>query len=244
MTNYPKTAYGPAPTRIRSSATLRAALGEPPPLRSELGLEPYKFWDGTVLPGGCSPLLRRAIREMDSAFERHNYRLDGRRDDWCWNRRPVRGGKAWSMHSWGTAVDINAAANPYSYSWRCDMPPPMVAEIEGIALNGRPVWAWGGRFGRNGRGKTDTMHFQLNLKPSEARIFNLGDPVELLLKGDDMLESFINAAYGGVKRWPSPEDFSYWWNRAAAERPNRGWTYQDCLESPSLGLMVALLGGE
>lgn len=242
--SYIRVEYGLPPVRIRSSAEIRAALGEPPPQRRELGLMPFTFWDGTVLPGGCNPLITKPLTEMDAIFEKYEYRLDGRGDDWCWNRRRVRGGLSWSMHSWATAVDINATANPYSYSFRSDMPPPMVREIEALNYRGRPVWAWGGRFGRNGVGKVDTMHWQLNLTPTEARLYaDDSDPTSIALQGDDMLESFIRASYGALGINPDPKGFSYWFHAAAAERPNRGWTYQDCLESEQLGLMVALLKG-
>lgn len=64
-----------------------------------------------------------------------------------------------------------------------------------------------------------------------------------LQKDDDMLESFIRASYGAHGKEPDPRGFAYWFHAAAKERPNRGWTYQDCLESEQLGLMVALLKG-
>lgn len=36
--------------------------------------------------------------------------------DGCYNKRKKRGGSAWSVHSWGIAVDINARENPMGRS--------------------------------------------------------------------------------------------------------------------------------
>jgi hypothetical protein len=33
--------------------------------------------------------------------------------DGCFNIRPMRGGTNYSLHSWGIAIDVNAATNPY-----------------------------------------------------------------------------------------------------------------------------------
>lgn len=201
---YQRSDYGASPTRIRTSAQVRAALGEPPPQRHELGLVPFTFWDGTVLPGGCSPLIARPLQEMDRIFAKYAYRLDAAGDDWCWNRRKVRGGRSWSMHSWATAVDINAATNPYAYRFSSDMPPAMVAEIEALNHKGRPVWAWGGRFGRNGIGKTDSMHWQLNLTPTEAKAYATEQPPESELV--DMSNTVRRM--GG---WAAVLDAYYYW---------------------------------
>lgn len=201
---YRRSDYGPPPSRIRSSAEIRAALGEPPPQRTSLHLVPFTFWDGTVLPGGCSILIARPLAEMDAIFERYAYRLDDAGDDWCWNRRRVRGGRSWSMHSWATAVDINAATNPYSFRFQSDMPPAMVAEVEAVNYKGRPVWVWGGRFGRNGVGKTDAMHFQCQLTPAEARAYATQQPTETTEV--DMSNTLRNVA-----GWSAVLDaYSYW----------------------------------
>lgn len=201
---YKRSDYGNRPSRIRPSSQLRAALKEPPPQRHNLHLVSFTFWDGTPLPGGCSFLIARPLTEMDAIFARYSYRLDAAGDDWCWNRRRVRGGRSWSMHSWGTAVDINAATNPYSYRFRSDMPPAMVAEIEALNHRGRPVWAWGGRFGRNGVGKVDPMHWQLNLTPAEARAYAIAtSPPEIEVDMSNTLRC--------VAGWSAVLDaYTYW----------------------------------
>ncbi len=64
--------------------------------------------------------------------------------------RPKREGHGWSMHAYGTAIDINAESNPFGDSGKTDMPP----DIAGIAA--RHGIAWGGNFSR----KKDPMHFE------------------------------------------------------------------------------------
>jgi hypothetical protein len=56
---------------------------------------------------------------------------------------------ALSMHSWGIAVDINAATNPMRNPMQKDIPDTWVAIFEELG------WTWGGRFRI-----ADPMHFQ------------------------------------------------------------------------------------
>jgi hypothetical protein len=71
----------------------------------------------------------------------------------CWAVRPIRGGSAWSMHSFGLAIDLNAPENPLGASesktlFASDSPVVTAFKQEG--------WVWGGDW----RGRRDAMHFQ------------------------------------------------------------------------------------
>jgi len=70
--------------------------------------------------------------------------------DGCFNIRPIRGYKSvWSLHSWGVAVDINAATNGLGV--KGDMNPALVKCFED---NG---FIWGGRWKR-----LDMCHMELS----------------------------------------------------------------------------------
>ena len=56
---------------------------------------------------------------------------------------------ALSVHSWGIAVDINAATNPMRNTMTKDIPDTWIAIFEAIG------WTWGGRFRI-----PDPMHMQ------------------------------------------------------------------------------------
>ena len=69
--------------------------------------------------------------------------------DGCFNIRPVRGSRSgrWSLHSFGIALDFNAATN--RLETKGDMHPEIVEIFKDFN------WAWGGDFRRS-----DPMHFQ------------------------------------------------------------------------------------
>lgn len=76
----------------------------------------------------------------------------------CFAPRAQRGGAAASLHSWGVAFDLNAAANamlvrrPADVARaKRDVPDAWIAEAK------RRGWMWGGNFKR----RWDPMHFQL-----------------------------------------------------------------------------------
>lgn len=69
--------------------------------------------------------------------------------DGCYNWRAKKGQSRLSTHSWGIAVDFNAATNQFRHPG--DMDPRVVEEFEGRN------WVWGGRWGAHYR---DPMHFQ------------------------------------------------------------------------------------
>lgn len=66
------------------------------------------------------------------------------------NYRPMRGGSRLSVHSWGIAIDIDPARNPFPSTWREGMLNHEFADI----LEKHGLW-WRGRKGDN-----DPMHFQ------------------------------------------------------------------------------------
>ncbi len=72
---------------------------------------------------------------------------------------------------------------------------------------------------------------------------NLINPPVNAPEGDHMLKDFIDHAFLATRgTWPDTGGYVYWWQTANAEAPDRAaWTYQDCLDSPTLSLMVALL---
>lgn len=67
--------------------------------------------------------------------------------DGCYNLRAKRGLTKLSTHSWGVAVDLNAATNRLGTDG--DMRPNIVSVFE------RNGWRWGGRWSRK-----DPQHFQ------------------------------------------------------------------------------------
>ena len=102
--------------------------------------------------------------------------------------RTIAGTGQYSLHAYGTAVDIDPTENPYQSptGWtvrfssastregraadvaagRADtiFTPGQIAAVEGIrTVDGVQVWAWGGRW----RTLLDTMHFQINATPAE-----------------------------------------------------------------------------
>lgn len=67
----------------------------------------------------------------------------------CLNKRLMRGGKTWSMHSWGIALDLNPQWNPFGQK-NFAMSKELVACFEDVGF------IWGGRW----TNPTDAMHFQ------------------------------------------------------------------------------------
>lgn len=86
---------------------------------------------------------------------------------WAYNCRKISGSSNYSLHSYGIAVDIDPASNPYAHvdPFSGKFTEEQIAAVEAIATadSGKQVWTWGGRWG-----KPDIMHFQLNISPSEA----------------------------------------------------------------------------
>ena len=69
--------------------------------------------------------------------------------DGCFNPRMIRGGKTWSTHSWGIAIDINAAWNRMGQK-NFEMSEDLAKCFEDVGF------IWGGRWASS----PDAMHFQ------------------------------------------------------------------------------------
>ena len=99
----------------------------------------------------------------------------------AFNCRPMTNGTAWSLHSYGVAIDINPLWNPYVKGKDIRPAPgrafadrvavrqrPGVLEADGAAVRAfeRRGFAWGGRW----RGLTDWQHFERKTaRPSAGR---------------------------------------------------------------------------
>lgn len=96
-------------------------------------------------------LNKRLINPLSQAL--HEIKIKGLEDqiktyDGCFNIRNMKAGNRYSLHSWGIAIDINAAWNGYSKI------PTMSKElVECFTNNG---FDWGGEWKI-----PDGMHFQL-----------------------------------------------------------------------------------
>lgn len=74
----------------------------------------------------------------------------------CFNIRNIRGGGASSLHSWGLAVDFNAAHNPLGVSRTQAIARGLKPFSEAFARCWEDTgWEWGGRWSR-----PDMQHFQ------------------------------------------------------------------------------------
>lgn len=118
------------------------------------------FGDGVV---SVRASIVSAVHALSACLEAHDYRTRVA-DTGAYNCRPVTGGTGYSLHAYGTAIDINWQSNPYGPTLVTDMPPAMVADIKKIRTrNGKQVWRWGGDYA----GNKDAMHFEVTCHPSD-----------------------------------------------------------------------------
>ena len=81
-------------------------------------------------------------------------------DTGAYNCRPITGGKAFSLHAFGVAADINWNSNPFRADnvLVTDMPGTMVEAIKAIRTKGgAPVFRWGGDYST----VKDAMHYEV-----------------------------------------------------------------------------------
>lgn len=108
-------------------------------------------------------LIVDAVKALNAVLIDWDYRTR-RADTGAYNCRQITGGTNYSLHSYGTAIDINWQTNPYGHHLITDMPIGMIEAIEGIrTAGGVQVWRWGGRYSNN----KDAMHFEVVASPAE-----------------------------------------------------------------------------
>jgi len=111
------------------------------PSHLEIGVIPKKLYCNKLMIG---PLMQAFSNIIDRGLIDELKTWDG-----CFNVRKKRGLKSMSLHSWGIAIDINAAWNGLGKT--PTMSPKLVKCFTDAGFY------WGGNFKRR-----DGMHFELN----------------------------------------------------------------------------------
>lgn len=158
MTLYAKSAYGSNPHSGKSVNADHGwgghawPNGVPASLLSTLRFQGKL---GTITVVARKELVPLIAVLMDITESKYGYHF---RPGECWSysNRAISGTNTPSNHSKGKAVDWNAPANPFSYTWRCDIPPTVVSLWESHGFY------WGGRYVGQ---PTDPMHFEYVLTP-------------------------------------------------------------------------------
>lgn len=85
---------------------------------------------------------------------------------WCWGHsyRVISGSTSLSNHSSGTAIDLNAPRHPLGRSGTFSA--AQRSHIRSILGSCNGVVRWGGDYS----GRKDEMHFEINVRPGDARL--------------------------------------------------------------------------
>lgn len=120
--------------------------------------------DGIHFPAGIHRDLHELVTLLVRETRRRGYVFgvpgNPSYGNWGYANRPISGTKTPSNHSQGTSIDINAPRNPYSYTFKTDMPSWMPA------LWKRYGFRWGGDYS----GKKDTMHYEFMGTVADAHL--------------------------------------------------------------------------
>ncbi|MGG5257134.1 peptidoglycan-binding protein [Phycicoccus avicenniae] len=112
-----------------------------------------------VRSGQVATVLGYVVRRYDREVERL---VSG----WCWGHayRPIRGASTLSNHSSGTAIDCNAPRHPLGKAGTFSA--AQRSRIHAILADCDGVVRWGGDYS----GRKDEMHFEIDVRPGDARL--------------------------------------------------------------------------
>ena len=104
---------------------------------------------------------------------RFNSEVEGLVKGWCWGHsyRPISGSTTLSNHSSGTAIDLNAPRHPLGRSGTFTA--TQRSHIRSILNSCNGVVRWGGDYS----GRKDEMHFEINVRPGDARLAALAQRI-------------------------------------------------------------------
>lgn len=106
-----------------------------------------------------------AYAALEQALRQTGYQP---RSSWSFVCRKIAGSSKSSLHSYGIAIDLDPALNPYSsgdpYSGAIKRA-HVNAALSIKNMQGKPVWTWGGNWR-----KPDRMHFQIDQAPSDVEV--------------------------------------------------------------------------
>ena len=79
-----------------------------------------------------------------------------------YNCRRISGSLSYSLHSYGTAIDLNPSKNPYKSPLTHDYPEAFIDAVLAEQANGKQAFRWGGRWRT-----PDAMHWEINVAPAD-----------------------------------------------------------------------------
>ena len=117
--------------------------------------------------GGVPAVTADAYKALQLALTDAGYcPPDRAKSVWSYNCRLIAGTTSYSLHSYGTAIDIDPVQNPHAYgdAYNGWMQKSHVDAVMGIkTTTGRGLWYWGGYWS-----KPDRMHFQIDNLPTDC----------------------------------------------------------------------------
>lgn len=141
---------------LLTSAICEAQFGDPTPDFERKWMAKFTTSVGPTLPLSvipaqlyCHRLFIQPFRDALELVHDRKLGLEIKSFDGCFNIRSKKGGSTPSIHSWGLAVDLNAAWNQFL------QPPTMSLEL--VRCFTDVGFDWGGVWK-----KLDGMHFQLS----------------------------------------------------------------------------------
>jgi hypothetical protein len=117
--------------------------------------------------GGVPLVTLGAYQALQMALTDAGYHPpDKAKSVWSYNCRLIAGTSSYSLHSYGTAIDIDPVQNPHAYGdayngWMKKSHVDAVMKIK--TTKGKGLWYWGGYWS-----KPDRMHFQIDNLPSDC----------------------------------------------------------------------------